>query len=174
MKSLPTMYLPNRWQKTVVSAVVLVFSLTLAQDNNPQTIYSLAIFSNQKPCATGCFVYYGHCQSDSVAYAIQCSTSYCVPNLGALDSCYCRTDLQPIAESYLSSCILSSCTIGNSSIDASSAVSIYSSYCSSKGYPINVVASTTTSSSVTSSTGGKLSIQKTRIINLSTNITLPK
>ena len=58
-----------------------------------------------------------------------------------------RIDLQPVAESYLTSCVKSKCTIGDSSIDISSAGSIYNYYCSSKGY-IYVAAATTTTQEI--------------------------
>ena len=153
LHKMSAMGLLGRWRENFACAF-LFFYLTLAAVDNPQTVYSLTIFSKQKPCATSCFVYYGHCQSDHVAFALQCSTSYCVPDLGALDSCYCRPDSQPVAESFLSSCILESCTAGSPTVDASSAVSIYRSYCSSKGYPATALGVATTSSSPISLTPG--------------------
>jgi hypothetical protein len=51
--------------------------------------------------------------------------------------------LQSVAEAYIIDCVKSKCTIGDSSIDISSAGSIYNYYCSSKGFPANVPATTT-------------------------------
>jgi hypothetical protein len=39
-----------------------------------------------------------------------------------------------VATSYLSSCVDRGCTVGDFSIDVSSAISIYDSYCGGNGY----------------------------------------
>jgi hypothetical protein len=132
--------------------LILLFQvpLSLAQtdaETSPQTIFSLPVFSSQLPCAQACFTYnFAGCMVDAIGSVIGCSYGYCKDNpdqIGAPDNCYCRTDLQVAAQQYITSCVNSKCTIGDSSIDLSSAVSIYDFYCSSKGFLVNVPASTT-------------------------------
>jgi len=128
----------------------LLFCLSLirAQDTLPQTIFSLDNFSSQKPCAQACFTtgVLGYCFEDMVGDALGCVTDNAC-GLGsrglAPNNCYCRTDLQSVAELFLTSCVKSGCTVGDSSIDISSAGSIYIDYCSSQGFPVSVFASTT-------------------------------
>lgn len=146
-KVLPAMYSPHQYHMSLVCVLLFFLSATLCQDTSLQTIYSLDIFSSQKPCAQSCFWrnFLG-CQIDGVASKIGCQYNYCNQNtdlVGAQNFCYCRTDLQPAAEAYITSCVKSACTVGDSSIDISSAGSIYEYYCSSKGFPINVPATTT-------------------------------
>jgi hypothetical protein len=131
------MYLHDRFPKTLVSVLLFCLAPAIAQSTTTQTINSLNVFSSQKPCAQACFLSNGY---DVLASVIQCNYAY---STNAPNYCYCRTDLQPVAESYLTSCVKSQCTVGDSSIDISSAGSIYRSYCSSNGYPINVPATTT-------------------------------
>lgn len=142
-KTVLSMCSPAQSRKAFVSVLLFYLSITLAQDTNPQTIFSLDIFSSQKPCAQGCFIYtFLDCFSDAVGVDIGCGSGGCT-NHGALDNCYCRTDLQSAAQSYLTSCVEQFCTAGDSSIDISSAGSIYGDYCSSQGYPASAQATTT-------------------------------
>jgi len=142
------MYFHNRRLMYLLYGLLFCLSLTRAQDTLPQTIFSLPVFSSQKPCAQACFTTgpLGYCFEDMVGDALGCVTdNACGLGSKALapNDCYCRTDLQSVAESFLTSCVQSSCTVGDSSIDISSAGSIYLEYCSSQGFPINVPASTT-------------------------------
>lgn len=62
----------------------------------------------------------------------------------ALNSYYCRSDLVPVAESYLSSCVASACSSGI--MDIGSAINQYTDYCSSTAAgptPITLFATTT-------------------------------
>jgi hypothetical protein len=133
----------------------LFLSLTLAQNAAFQTIFSLSIYSSQKPCAQSCFtngIGNGNvdgCFGDHVGNAIGCANDgLCGQGSSALapNDCYCRTDLQSVAKSYLTSCVKAGCTVGDSSIDIASAGSIYDYYCSSLGFPVNLPASTTAQS----------------------------
>jgi hypothetical protein len=141
------MYSPHPCHTSLVCVLLFFVSVIVGQDTSLQTIYSLDIFSSQKPCARSCFWQnYLGCQIDGVASKIGCGYNYCNQNtelVGAQNSCYCRTDLQPAAEAYITSCVKSACTVGDSSIDISSAGSIYNYYCSSKGFLVNVPATTT-------------------------------
>jgi len=146
------MYFHYRCPKTRFSVLLSYFSITLAQVTELQTIFSLDAFSSQKPCAQDCFTSgpIGGCFVDVVGDALGCVNDN-VCGLGssglASNNCYCRTDLQSVAESFLTSCVRSACTAGDSSIDISSAGSIYGYYCSSQGYPAKVTATTTQESS---------------------------
>jgi len=109
-------------------------SLSLAQ-TSPETIYQLDIFTQQKPCAQSCFTGYGGgCNWDALGGKLGCQYDECASNFGSPDRCFCRLDLQSIGQSYLTSCVKAACTLGQSSIDISSAGSIYNFYCSSKGF----------------------------------------
>ncbi|PMD38761.1 hypothetical protein L207DRAFT_530231 [Hyaloscypha variabilis F] len=150
--------------------LLFCLSLTRAQDTLPQTIFSLPVFSSQKPCAQACFTTgpLGYCFEDMVGDALGCVTdNACGLGSKALapNDCYCRTDLQSVAESFLTSCVQSSCTVGDSSIDISSAGSIYLEYCSSQGFPINVPASTTQEIPQATTTVASPSLQQTSPTN---------
>lgn len=135
------MYFHDRFPKTLASVLLFCLAPAIAQDNTAQTINSLNVFSSQKPCAQQCFSANGYyCQVDVLASVIGCQNAC---NTNAPNYCYCRTDLQLVAQSYLTSCIKSLCTVGDPSVDISSAASIYGYYCSSNGYPVNVPATTT-------------------------------
>lgn len=150
------MYFPDPRRNNHVFVLLFLVSLTFSQDTDFQTIYSLTIFSSQKPCAQSCFVYgsAAPCLDDYLGNAIGCVSGQECQGArdGAPNSCYCRADLQSVAESYLTSCVSNACAVGNSSIDISSAVSIYEYYCSSKGFPAAVVATTTTPAGVQATT----------------------
>jgi hypothetical protein len=151
-KSLAIMYFHDRFPKTLVSVLFFSLAPAIAQGNTAQTINSLDIFSSQKPCAQECFSANGYyCQVDVLASVLGCQNAC---NTNAPNYCYCRTDLQLVAESYLTSCVKSLCTVGDPSIDVSSAGSIYRYYCSSNGYPVNVPAATTQDSAKTTTHGG--------------------
>jgi hypothetical protein len=143
------MYLRDRRPKTLLYGLLFHLASALAQGNLPQTVFSLPVFSSQKPCAQSCFRsadWVFGCFVDMVGGALGCAGGgVCgTGTIGlATNNCYCRTDLQSVAESFLTSCVASSCTIGDSSMDISSAGSIYDYYCSSEGFPVNMPAATT-------------------------------
>lgn len=126
-----------------------------------QDIYTLSAFPLQKPCAQSCFVVTGFCPNDVLGGEIGCNlhTNCDGSNWQATNDCYCRTDLQQPAQSYLTSCVEEWCTVGDSKIDASSAGSIYAQYCAEKGYspaaePATVQATTTGPGASTPTVGG--------------------
>lgn len=129
-------------------AFCLIFQIVNA--DTYQTIASVDAYSQLRACVQGCFLYgNAGCAGDSIADAIKCP--YGCFNV-ALDSCYCRPDLQTDAERHLSTCIKTRCTgAGATTVDISSAVSIYDGYCLAAGYtairePASTEATTTPSS----------------------------
>src|SRR5437764_2609458 len=66
-------------------------------DTATQSLYSEDIFKQQRSCVQSCFICCG-VGADAVANELSC------PN-AALNSCYFRSDLQPVAVSFLSSCV---------------------------------------------------------------------
>lgn len=135
-----------------LSCLSLLLNTIAAQTTvQPQLIFTLDAFSQQQTCVQSCFTNdLSGCTTDIVGSAIGCAFSSCTlaeNRFGALDSCYCRADLQPAAESFLTSCIKESCTVGDTSLIIASAVSMYGGYCTSRGYtaalPATNVAETT-------------------------------
>jgi hypothetical protein len=127
-----------------VLAVLLLAAPAIAQDNRAtQDISNVSAYTLQKPCARGCFQSHGLCSSDVLGGELGCVTAAKCNAYGwqAPNDCYCRADFQNIAQDYLSSCVSRACSLGNVGIDASSAGSIYSQYCSQKGYQAALPAS---------------------------------
>lgn len=142
------MWRPHRVHEILFSLISFVISISLAQSDQTQSqsINQQSVFSSQKPCAQSCFEYNNlGCSTDALGGALGCQAPFCSNQFAATNNCYCRTDLQSVATSYLSSCVNKGCTVGDSSIDISSAISIYGSYCSANGFVVdaNAPAATT-------------------------------
>jgi hypothetical protein len=128
-----------------------------------QDITAIPDFPLQKQCAQGCFVRkFDVCPMDMLGIGLDCATLACGGNTPWLASndCYCRLDAQQPAQELLDSCISSSCTVGNPSVDASMAGSIYLRYCEEKGYEItapatNTATTTGTARATRTSSGGR-------------------
>lgn len=135
----PTLLHPSFW----------LIQWASAQITTLQTIFDGAIFSAQDTCAQNCFTHYGAgCYMDNIGYSLQCpiQPNACTTNWGVPVNCYCRFDKQSEALALLSTCISSACTVGDVSIDLSSASSIYTAYCNAAvGIPPTVAATTTPS-----------------------------
>jgi hypothetical protein len=105
-----------------ISVLFLLQASPVLSDAAPtQSLYSEDLFKQQRSCAQGCF----GCCSDNVAGDLSCPEP-------VLNSCYCRSDLQPVAVSYISSCVSSACS--SNTVDIQSATSLYQAYCVSNGY----------------------------------------
>lgn len=120
-----------------VLLLILSTSTTNAQIGTiTQDISTVSVFAQQKECARSCFMRTGVCPYDGLGSAIGCATYGGCKSKGweAKNDCYCRQDLQNPGQAYLTSCIQSLCTVGDESIDASTAGSIYAQYCKDKGY----------------------------------------
>jgi hypothetical protein len=101
-----------------------------------QDLSTIAAYSKQLPCAQSCFMFGKSCPVDLLGRELGCEPEYTCSTRGwqAKNDCYCRADLQQPAQAFLTSCIQSSCRVGDASIDAATAGSIYSQYCAEKGY----------------------------------------
>jgi hypothetical protein len=132
---------------------------TEAQTAAYQSIFTLDAFSFQQTCVQGCFTM-GYpnidCYTDLLGSMIGCPNSPCSKAWAAVDDCYCRGDLQTAAHEWLSSCISESCSVGENSVNLANAASIYSSYCTDRGFtalPVQNIAETSTRKSNSESTG---------------------
>jgi len=113
--------------------ILLIFASFVASQNAQYTIESVPAYSLQRSC---------------VQYCIGTGDGGLPGNLGCpnpnqpLNACACRTDLQPSASSFLTSCVNQWCSSDPS--DLSSAISIYDSYCASNGFAIVTAPASTT------------------------------
>ncbi|KAF1996492.1 hypothetical protein P154DRAFT_566076 [Amniculicola lignicola CBS 123094] len=147
-------WLPIRFLVLFVSVCSL--SLAASSESAPQLLYQLDSFSTMKTCAQNCFwTSSGGCITDELAAELSCPFGYCKKQgeFGAPNGCYCRADNMPVAGTILSSCIKSACTVANSLVDISSALSLYSGYCSSLGFQ---AASVEVPSETTADSGGTM------------------
>lgn len=95
-----------------------------------QDIATMGGYSSQLPCAQSCFKMGSSCPIDVLARKLGCEANECSSRgWQAKNDCYCRPDLQKPAHDWLTSCIQSSCSVGNADLDASTAGSIYARYC---------------------------------------------
>jgi hypothetical protein len=126
--------------------IFLLLNEVYADSTPYASITSLAGYKSLRACAQGCIYHddFG-CVGDSIGQLLSCT--YSCSNF-AWDGCYCRPDLQTDAESFLSKCVSSACTIGDVALDVSAVVSLYDGYCISAGYTAlrapKVVTATTT------------------------------
>lgn len=129
-------------------AIVFVASLANAESIGAslQTLNALTPYSAQEPCATACFYRdEGACSDDLIGATLGCAQN-CIS--WASNDCYCRTDYQSIATSYLYTCVSKACTQGDNGPDISTATSLYNAYCTGLGFTA-VVEATTTSNTPT-------------------------
>lgn len=92
------------------------------------TLTNLPAYQSQRSCAIPCF-YIGYASGggpDQLAGQLDCSVS------PIENDCFCRADLQDDADALIQSCVYEACS--RNTIDVSSAVSIYDSYCTAAGF----------------------------------------
>ncbi|KAJ9644138.1 hypothetical protein H2199_004006 [Coniosporium tulheliwenetii] len=111
--------------------LIAIAPLALSQDA-PQTLTNLDAYVDLRSCAKGCF-YWSGINHDKVGDELSCGKP-------ALNSCYCRSDLQSVASAFLSKCVSSACS-GNRN-DMTSAVDLYGGYCTNAGFLAGVPAAT--------------------------------
>lgn len=108
-----------------------------------ESITGVPDYDLQRPCAKRCF-YYGSSSdggADNLAGGIDCDVD------PIRNDCICRVDLQPSAQSYLSSCVNDKCD--DNTVDLNSALAIYNDYCTSNGYVTgSQTAATTTTTNI--------------------------
>jgi hypothetical protein len=129
-----------------------------------QDLSTIAAYSKQLPCAQSCFMFGKSCPVDRLGRELGCEVdSNCSPRGSqAKNDCYCRADLQQPAQAFLTSCIQSSCSVGDASIDAATAGSIYSQYCAEKGYVTTGVVPAIVEATLTASDGSVHTTTRTR------------
>ncbi|KAH8586943.1 hypothetical protein B0O99DRAFT_695035 [Bisporella sp. PMI_857] len=116
---------------SVYTLFVLLLPLVVG-DSSLQSIYSADEYLALKPCAAGCIYYPGSdsCwHHDKIGAAVGCDKECNI----AKNDCYCRADLIPVANSYITACVKEACTIGNYQIDLTSAANLYNGYCNKLG-----------------------------------------
>lgn len=92
------------------------------------TLTNLPAYQSQRSCATRCF-YSGFSSGggpDRLANLLDCDVD------PIENDCFCRADLQDDADALLQSCVYDACS--KNTIDVTSAVSIYDSYCTAAGF----------------------------------------
>ncbi len=124
-------------------ALILLSQFALCESSDaPVSIYTANDFASQRLCALGCFKCWNGGPFDCIADKLSC-----VGN-PPMNSCYCRRDLQPAAESILSVCVKSACA---NTVDIASALSIRSVYCGANAPttpPLSLPATTTIENSL--------------------------
>lgn len=108
--------------------IAFFLSTTPANADATVSIANQPAYSRLRPCAQPC-IWCGeywliNCPGGAVGInnALTCN---------GLDSCFCRTDLQGSAASYLTTCINSQCNTND--VDVSAGVSLYDGYCGVDG-----------------------------------------
>ena len=132
----------------------LLLSLTRAQTVY-ESIFTIDAFAVQPTCVQNCFVTgYDNinCYTDVLGSLLGCPNTPCATAFAAVDSCYCRGDLQAVAQELLGACIDQVCSVGDNSVNLATAVSIYSSYCGERGF--TAVPASTTIAKGSQATGG--------------------
>lgn len=124
----------------------LFFSPALSQASATVSIYNNPAFKSQRLCALECILCelgtYG--QHDCLAVALSCNSSPLQNN------CYCRSDLQPAAVSYVASCVSAACS---NTVDVDNAVGIYTQYCETADQTTSYVPGSTTQAAITTQVG---------------------
>jgi hypothetical protein len=120
----------------------LFFSPALSQTSATVSIYNNPAFKSQRLCALECILCelgtYG--QHDCLAVALSCNSSPLQNN------CYCRSDLQSAAVSYVASCVSAACS---NTVDVDNAVGIYTQYCETADQTMGYVPGSTTQAAIT-------------------------
>ncbi|KEF61983.1 uncharacterized protein A1O9_03555 [Exophiala aquamarina CBS 119918] len=116
------------------------------------TLTNLPAYQSQRSCATQCF-YVGFASGggpDRLADALDCAVD------PIENDCFCRADLQDDADAFIQSCVYEYCS--RNTIDVSSAVSIYDSYCTAAGFnrAVETTATQGNSGTASSKTNGPL------------------
>lgn len=160
---MPNSYLKNRYQSSVLTAVVLTWLILLlphhraSSQTQTVSIRSEDGYKTLRLCAQVCV--WGYPSGGDLLTNLNCASPW-------YNVCLCREDLAPAASSFLSKCVNRDCS--SSTVDVAQAVSLYDSYCSRDSVPSNVAVVTADSSgptttiiavtTVTSASGGSTSL----------------
>ncbi len=129
-----------------VGLLVLISAVLAASDlDSPQSIDSFSEYGRQRLCARPCFFSDDVFYYDNLGRFLSCDDP--PGTAGSQNGCFCRADQQPVAVSYLSSCVSSKC--GKNTVDANLATSVYLAYCTPKVAPLNQDAISTTTTAPT-------------------------
>ena len=132
-----------------VLTILALQSAPVVHSASTVSIVSDSGYISERTCAQNCVWHVG--VSDDLITFLGCGNSD-----GWQNSCYCRSDLQSSASSFLTSCVNKACS--TNPVDLASAISIYSTYCTDA---VGAVAQPTTPGSVgaaTTTLGGDSSI----------------
>ncbi|OLN93296.1 hypothetical protein CCHL11_08357 [Colletotrichum chlorophyti] len=119
----------------------------------PVSVWSELAYSTARACAAGCLVYNGVYPCGVAGYqdlgvALQCGCQ-------SINGCFCNTALGSSATSYLSSCISRGCSkVENWSVDLTSMLNLYDSYCATANIPVANTAVATTAGGQGATTTG--------------------
>ncbi|KAK6823524.1 hypothetical protein PG995_006319 [Apiospora arundinis] len=92
----------------------------------PVTIDQSDLYSSQRPCARKCWNSYG-----TIGYQIANEIS-CDMKPNVRNECFCRTDLQFSAHTFVASCVNTWCS--KVAADIATATRLYDEYCTANGY----------------------------------------
>ncbi|KAK7928568.1 hypothetical protein PG985_005566 [Apiospora marii] len=92
----------------------------------PVTIDQSDLYSSQRPCARKCWDSYG-----TIGYQIANRIS-CEMKPNVRNECFCRTDLQFSAHTFVGSCVSTWCS--KVAADIATATRLYDEYCTANGY----------------------------------------
>ncbi|WQF82529.1 hypothetical protein CDEST_07543 [Colletotrichum destructivum] len=110
----------------------------------PVSLHSELAYSTARACAAGCLVHNGiwvcgvNAGYQDLGVALQCGCQ-------SINGCYCNTALASSATSYISSCVSKGCSkVDNWSVDLTSMLNLYDSYCATANAAVDGTPATTT------------------------------
>ncbi|WDK10646.1 hypothetical protein CGRA01v4_01925 [Colletotrichum graminicola] len=117
----------------------------------PVTLHSEVAYSTARGCAANCLVHNGIWQCgvnagyQDLGVALQCGCQ-------SINGCYCNTALGSSATSYISSCVSKGCSkVNDWSVDLTSMLNLYDSYCATANVAVVEAQATTTVGGLASS-----------------------
>jgi hypothetical protein len=124
---------------TLLLLTALALVLPHRAHSSTVTVLGVSGYINLRACAQLCVWHVGT-NDDLVATGLGCASPW-------QNDCYCRTDLNSVASSFLKSCCSSRCTVGGPGQDVASAIAVYNSYCEANGFNVEGYVATPTDTS---------------------------
>jgi hypothetical protein len=125
----------DRFNTTTFLFTLISFFLNFCHcGDETVSIETFPAYKDLRGCATCCF---RQCSAEClfiIGDVISCGHGDIYCGQDALDSCFCRSDLQATVETYISKCVFTACSSNLN--DMSSAVYAYTEYCKSTGQVI--------------------------------------